>query len=221
MNADGSDPTQLTFDPTPHNQLPDWSPNGRKIVYEDGASPNGRIFVMNANGTDKRQLTQDPETTSVPHGRLTVAAAHLVALTHGPSFTEKHQAPIAGLHSLHPRSVASSSVDRARSLRGHRGQPRATVAQRGRFGGRLHRQRARRGRCLMGRPICAAAILAMLALVGCGSGKATTTAAASSSGQGVTSTAASTAPTAPTATDRRCASTVPRSLAPPSGQWPT
>ena len=73
----------------------------------------------------------------------------------------------------------------------------------------------------MGRPICAAAILAMLALVGCGSGKATTTAAASSSGQGVTSTAASTAPTAATATDRRCASTVPRSLAPPSGQWPT
>lgn len=60
MNADGSDPTQLTFDPTPHNQLPDWSPNGRKIVYEDGASPNGRIFVMNANGTDQRQLTTGP-----------------------------------------------------------------------------------------------------------------------------------------------------------------
>ena len=84
-----------------------------------------------------------------------------------------------------------------------------------------HRQRARRGRCLMGRPICAAAILAMLALVGCGSGKSTATAAASSSGHGVTSTAASTAPTAATATDHRCASAVPRSLAPPSGQWPT
>jgi len=60
MNADGSDPTQVTFDPTTHDQLPDWSPNGRKIAYEDGASPNGRIFVMNANGTGQRQLTTGP-----------------------------------------------------------------------------------------------------------------------------------------------------------------
>ena len=42
---------------------PDWSPDGSKITYQ--ASPNvatlrfPEIFVMNANGTDRRQLTHD------------------------------------------------------------------------------------------------------------------------------------------------------------------
>jgi Tol biopolymer transport system component len=45
---------------TDHEQLPDWSPDGHEIAYEDGASPNGRIWVMKADGTDKRQLTHGP-----------------------------------------------------------------------------------------------------------------------------------------------------------------
>ena len=33
MNADGSGQTQLTFDPQPKDQVPDWSPDGSKIAY--------------------------------------------------------------------------------------------------------------------------------------------------------------------------------------------
>jgi Tol biopolymer transport system component len=32
MNADGSNPIQLTFDPFPKGQLPDWSPDGEDRV---------------------------------------------------------------------------------------------------------------------------------------------------------------------------------------------
>ena len=36
MSANGSNKTQLTFNANGHDQLPDWSPDGRKIAYEDG-----------------------------------------------------------------------------------------------------------------------------------------------------------------------------------------
>ncbi len=58
MNADGSDQTQLTFDPVPKNQTPDWSPDGSKIAYTaDTNPPGGVIMVMNADGSDQHQLT--------------------------------------------------------------------------------------------------------------------------------------------------------------------
>ncbi|HEY5629560.1 MAG TPA: hypothetical protein VIR16_08625 [Candidatus Limnocylindrales bacterium] len=60
MNADGSHKTQLTFDNQPHDQLPDWSPDGRKIAYEAGPSGAGRIFSMRADGRDQTQLTFGP-----------------------------------------------------------------------------------------------------------------------------------------------------------------
>jgi Tol biopolymer transport system component len=60
MNADGSGKTQLTFDAAPHDQLPDWSPDGARIAYEQGAIGSGRIFTMRADGADKTQLTFGP-----------------------------------------------------------------------------------------------------------------------------------------------------------------
>jgi len=53
MNADGSNPTQLTFDATPKDQLPDWKPDGTEIAYTSGDD----IYVMNADGSNQRQLT--------------------------------------------------------------------------------------------------------------------------------------------------------------------
>jgi TolB protein len=64
MNADGSNQRQLTFDPQPKDQVPDWSPNGGKIAYladthgvADMGNSWGDIWVMNPNGSHQHQIT--------------------------------------------------------------------------------------------------------------------------------------------------------------------
>jgi tol-pal system beta propeller repeat protein TolB len=61
MNADGSNPVQLTTDSAPKGQLPDWSPDGRQIAYQSFATGNGDIYVMNADGSNPRRLTFTPQ----------------------------------------------------------------------------------------------------------------------------------------------------------------
>jgi Tol biopolymer transport system component len=59
MNADGTNLLQLTDDSTTHNflsQNPDWSPDGRRIVFDDAFD----IYVMDADGSNVTQLTTDP-----------------------------------------------------------------------------------------------------------------------------------------------------------------
>jgi Tol biopolymer transport system component len=60
MKADGSDQTQLTFDAANHDQLPDWSPSGSKIAYEDDGYGNGDIMVMNADGSGQHDVSKNP-----------------------------------------------------------------------------------------------------------------------------------------------------------------
>lgn len=60
MTADGSAKAQLTSDPVAHDQVPDWSPDGTKLAYEDGDFGSGRIFVMNADGSAQHPLTAGP-----------------------------------------------------------------------------------------------------------------------------------------------------------------
>jgi Tol biopolymer transport system component len=62
MNADGSDPTQLTPQKTPTTgafQQPQWSPDGTKIAFvaANASGNQGAIEVMNADGTNIRRLT--------------------------------------------------------------------------------------------------------------------------------------------------------------------
>jgi Tol biopolymer transport system component len=60
VSSDGSDPRRLT---TEGGDDPCWSPDGRCIVYtqHDGREydplNNGVLFIMNADGSEKRQLT--------------------------------------------------------------------------------------------------------------------------------------------------------------------
>jgi Tol biopolymer transport system component len=57
MNADGTNPTNLTNDPTSADYSPEWSPNGNKIAYESNGSGNFDISVMKADGSEKKRLT--------------------------------------------------------------------------------------------------------------------------------------------------------------------
>jgi TolB protein len=61
MSANGSNKTQLTSDAMWHDQLPDWSPDGRKIAFGAGvAGGPGRIFTIWADGSHQAQLTSGP-----------------------------------------------------------------------------------------------------------------------------------------------------------------
>jgi Tol biopolymer transport system component len=67
INADGSGPVRrLTFFPTTLDAEPEWSPNGKEIAFRSRreVDANGdhycAIFVMNADGTDPRNLTPIP-----------------------------------------------------------------------------------------------------------------------------------------------------------------
>ena len=80
MNADGSDQTRLTYfdaEITPSNvnvTKPTWSPKGDRIAFHrrvtdvEGTRGHFEIYTMNADGTDRRQITftSDPGFSGFP-----------------------------------------------------------------------------------------------------------------------------------------------------------
>ena len=55
INSDGTNLIRLTSDTTISNLYPEWSPDGRKIVYVQGHGD--AIYVMNSNGTNQTLLS--------------------------------------------------------------------------------------------------------------------------------------------------------------------
>ena len=71
MNADGTNPTNLTNHPA-KDSGPDWSPDGLQIAFtsdrdrKDDGTKNVEIYVMNADGTNPINLTNHPARDSSP-----------------------------------------------------------------------------------------------------------------------------------------------------------
>jgi Tol biopolymer transport system component len=71
--ADGSGRSQLTDNRRTQDQNPSWSPDSRAIVFERTTFPGRKtypgkteIFVMNADGSSQRKLSQEPAGDSDP-----------------------------------------------------------------------------------------------------------------------------------------------------------
>jgi len=62
MNADGTGVTQLTTS-LAFEGTPTFSPDGEQIVFGRQVSGAQQLFIMNADGTDQRQLTSGTRTT--------------------------------------------------------------------------------------------------------------------------------------------------------------
>jgi len=67
INADGSGFTNLTNTPSDSEYLPAWSPDGSRIAFsssrynEDSSISASDLFIMNADGSNRVQLTTHPE----------------------------------------------------------------------------------------------------------------------------------------------------------------
>ena len=71
MNGDGSAKQQLTHrvaTTAPDANAPNWSPDGKRIVFWAGYETRyGEIWTMEVNGTNPRQLTDQPAPISSDH----------------------------------------------------------------------------------------------------------------------------------------------------------
>ena len=66
MNADGTGQHALTTGADPKDQLPAWSPDGKRIAYSAGVADSEGIWAMAADGTANVQLTGCPAAAPKP-----------------------------------------------------------------------------------------------------------------------------------------------------------
>ncbi len=66
MNADGSDPVNLTDTPDIDEGFPAWSPDGMHIAFTSRRDGNNEIYVMNADGTKPTRWTDNPADDFAP-----------------------------------------------------------------------------------------------------------------------------------------------------------
>ncbi len=65
MDADGSNPQNLTNDPA-YDGWPAWSPDGRKLAFASNRRGNHRIYVMDADGKNVIPIVHDEGRATAP-----------------------------------------------------------------------------------------------------------------------------------------------------------
>ena len=65
VNADGSEPTRLTNNPT-DDCCPVWLPDGTRIAFRSDRNGTMEIYIMNADGTRVTRLTDNPTNDGSP-----------------------------------------------------------------------------------------------------------------------------------------------------------
>jgi Tol biopolymer transport system component len=65
VNIDGTGLTNLSNDPNDPSYTPSWSPDGTRIMFMNEDDYTSRIYVMNADGSNRTQLTSDIEYSAV------------------------------------------------------------------------------------------------------------------------------------------------------------
>jgi TolB protein len=60
-NADGSGAVDLSGATSTGESDPAWSPDGRMLAFVVATADRTELWVMNADGTDRRKLTNDPQ----------------------------------------------------------------------------------------------------------------------------------------------------------------
>ena len=65
-NADGSNPTQMTFFDGPVTGTPRWSPDGQQIVFDSRPEGQSGIFTVGVTGGKPRRLTASPAQDTMP-----------------------------------------------------------------------------------------------------------------------------------------------------------
>jgi len=65
INVDGTSLSQLTNNNAEDGE-PDWSPDGSQIVFESNRNGDFEIYVMDANGGNPQQLTDQPGRDLMP-----------------------------------------------------------------------------------------------------------------------------------------------------------
>ena len=68
MNTDGQDIRRLTYTDIGSfvSSFPSWSPNGKKLAFHSYRDRNHDIYVMNADGSEQKNLTNNPAYNNHP-----------------------------------------------------------------------------------------------------------------------------------------------------------